>query len=253
MPTILYRISVYANGRQPNSNNIDNRLERAVLRNIERIRREIKEYVFEYIPLEVYENSRPFVITSDITRDTVFDGPYVEIVFQNSPEYTRRYLDENFGEIEPFRFELGGYDMDIVFDLRDIYEGDLENNDLQINDINYVRYNNRNRRGAVVSAHVDTNNIENIGNVMINRNYMDQITQNQFEEGENVIRLQKNDRYVFKPEGILQWTHIAKTNPLTRNRITKRNMEKGKAKFRGGKTRRRYKRHTIRRKTSRKN
>ena len=92
------------------------------------------------------------------------------------------------------------------------------------------RYNRRQNGGIDYDINI-INNIPNIGRIKIDENYVDAITMNTFKEGEKAIRLQKNDRYVFKPIGIKRWVARHGTNPLTRNRVSKANMERGKILF----------------------
>ena len=226
MPTISYRLSVAVDGRRVY--NEDSRVARRTLQEIDNIRRMVSDYLLDIIPEEIHENSRPIVITSEITREELFGTPYADISFLNRPEYTNAYLRRNFDEIEPVTFDLGFADITFAFDLRQIYEGDYITNETNINDINYINYNHINEG---VNNENNENNNAKIINIEVNRNYVDPISQNSFEEGENAIRLQKNDRYVFKPEGIQQWMRIARTNPLTRKKITNKNMQKGKIKF----------------------
>ena len=90
------------------------------------------------------------------------------------------------------------------------------------------------------------NTVRNVGNISVARNSMDPISQNKFEEGENVVRIQANNRFVFKRPGLQTWFQIARTNPLTREDVNMSRVEKGKAKLVGGRKSRRGRRKSRR-------
>jgi hypothetical protein len=240
MPVIIYKIHIYIFDELTNS------VRSRLTDDIDILRRRIVENIFDYIPDEVRRDSEPYVNTYYLNNETMFSNFEIYLKFQNSPEYTRDYLFDYLARIPNTGVQLHGISITIRTDLVDIYENDNSIDNIDNNYNNRINHNNRNnnrnnnnnnRNNNNNNRNNNRNNILNIGNISINKDYEDPITQNYFNEGNDVIRLQKNNRFIFKPEGILRWVDNKGTNPLTRNRITTRNMEKGKAKIKGGKTR----------------
>jgi len=77
-----------------------------------------------------------------------------------------------------------------------------------------------------------------IGDITIPRNYVNAISHETFEEGEDAVRLHGDDRYVFKMDAIQEWFKQRRINPLTQQHVYSTNIERGKIKFKGGSRRR---------------
>lgn len=97
--------------------------------------------------------------------------------------------------------------------------------------------------------------LRNVGNINVYRNAINTISQNAFQEGENVIRLHENNsEFIFKTPGLQTWLQRSRTNPLTRRNVNLSKAEKGKAKLINsiGGAKRRVTRKTLKIRKSRK-
>jgi hypothetical protein len=141
-------------------------------------------------------------------------------------------------QIPPLNTTVLGHTVEVIFD-RAICGYNQNNQNNQNNYINYYNHNRNNYNNYNSHNHnnhnVGINNVRNVGNISVAKNAVDPISQNEFEEGEEVVRLQGNDRFIFKRPGLQTWFQTSRTNPLTREAVNMSRVEKGKAaKFVGG-------------------
>ena len=193
---------------------------------------------------------------------TLTDDDMVEVELDTSSIQFSIHSDTDVIEIPTLNTRIGEFNIQVVFDP---YYPD-ENGPINFNSqsvINNMRRRAASAREGMLFAPIpnlpvrqdklltpNLNTVRNVGNISVAKNTIDPISQNEFEEGENVVRLQGNNRFVFKRPGIQSWFQISKTNPLSREPMNASKVEKGKAKLVGGrKTRKQTKKSRKSRKS----
>jgi hypothetical protein len=174
---------------------------------------------------------------------TIADDDMVDVELDTSSIAFSIHSDTDIIELPILNTRIGEFNIQVVFDPfignNSANAANIPNNIQAMLDDMRVMTRNRppltmNMIRPAKPAAPSLNTVRNVGNIAVSKNATDPISYNEFVEGEEVVRLQGNDRFIFKRPGLQTWFQTSPTNPLTREAVNMSRVEKGKAKLVGG-------------------